>query len=170
VYIRAQPPSNLSFPQIRLSSSNTSTASTPASSFPTFGSDNNTIVSALGWGVAVVLAARAIYENVNNPAAVKAKAITDATNLLATHTEVMEEERKEWHVPRPTAEDPIKSFLNSSSHAYALLHGPQGCGKSEAVLASVIAKDGSLRKGVLKVKLEEEVGNLATWLRLSVES
>ena len=150
--------------QTRQASSNTSTISTPASSAPTFGSDNNTTVSALGLGVAVVLAAWGIYENVKNPAAVKAKAITDATNLLATHTEAMEEERKEWHVPRPTVEDPIKSFLNSPSHAYALLHGPQGCGKSEAVLAAVITKDGSLRKGVLTVKLEGEVGNLASFV------
>ena len=78
--------------------SNTSTISTPTSSAPTFGKDNNTTVSALGLGVAVVLAAWGIYENVKNPAAVKAKAITDATNLLATHTEAMEEERKEWQL------------------------------------------------------------------------
>ena len=66
--------------QTRQASSNTSTISTPTSSAPTFGKDNNTTVSALGLGVAVVLAAWGIYENINNPAAVKAKAITDATN------------------------------------------------------------------------------------------
>lgn len=168
--------------QTRQSSADTSTASTPASSAPTFGSavaflksEYKAIGATIGAGATFIywiytiqheraLAAKAEAAAEALPAAVKAKAIAEAINMLSTHTEAMEEERKEWHVPRPTAEDPIKSFLNSSSHAYALLHGPQGCGKSEAVLAAVIAKDGSLRKGVLKVKVEGEVGNLASFV------
>ena len=118
---------------------------------------------------AEALAAKAEVAAVKNPARVKVIAIRDAINMLATHTEAMME--PEWHVPRSAAEDPIKEYLISLIYEYALVHGPRGCGKSQAVLAALVEEDGTLRKGVFKVKVKTEVTDLDSFIcgQLSVD-
>jgi hypothetical protein len=154
-----------SMSRTRQLSSNTSTAkkhrqhtsSNNTNNNKTFGFDTSTVVA---WVITIISAIVAIDANIKNPAAVKDKAIADATNMLVSHIEVMDEEKRRRHVRRSYAEEPIRTFLKSFSNDYALIHGPSGCGKSEAVLAALIEEEeekaDKSRRGVLKVKVKGE--------------
>jgi hypothetical protein len=90
-----------------------------------------------------------------NLSEVKAQGMAVAINKFAIHTETMASEKSALHVPRTFAGKglTIKEFLNDREHNYAMIHGPHGGGKSEEVLAALRESDGTLRPGVLKIKV-----------------